>query len=259
MRILTIYIKTHNITGLKYFGVTIKKNVHAYRGSGKYWLNHIKVHGYDVTTTIYAQFNENAIDLIEDVTLDFSYKNNIEKSKCWANLIPETGGTPPILTKERNGMFGKTHTDQVKTYLSQINKNTFVAIDKNGIKYKINTNDARYASGELVAESKGRKYGEDVKENARQKALGSKNPKAKIIQFFNEDGILMYESFGGLIALINKLGLNNTMVYRALNTGSPIYTSSSNIKKENIQYIGWTIKYKKGKDNDANNEDSILR
>ena len=36
-----IYVKIHE-TGLKYFGKTVKTNVQSYRGSGKYWKNHIK-------------------------------------------------------------------------------------------------------------------------------------------------------------------------------------------------------------------------
>lgn len=49
-----LYVKTHNITKLKYFGKT-KKDPYIYKGSGKYWLNHIKKHGYDVTTEIIYQ------------------------------------------------------------------------------------------------------------------------------------------------------------------------------------------------------------
>ena len=47
-----LYVKTHNITGLKYLGKTNNKNPHKYRGSGTYWKRHIAVHGYDVTTEI---------------------------------------------------------------------------------------------------------------------------------------------------------------------------------------------------------------
>lgn len=44
-----LYEKIHNKTGLKYFGKTTQ-NPYTYQGSGKRWKNHIKKHGYDVTT-----------------------------------------------------------------------------------------------------------------------------------------------------------------------------------------------------------------
>jgi hypothetical protein len=95
----TLMIKTHNQTGLKYFCKSTKVGValEKYKGSGTYWKRHIKKHGYDVTTEIYARININNDD-ISDVALDFSLKNNIVKSKEWANLIPENGldGIPTV-------------------------------------------------------------------------------------------------------------------------------------------------------------------
>jgi hypothetical protein len=52
MTIYTLYVKTHNVTGLKYLGTTIKKDVRKYPGSGKNWLSHLKKHGYNYTTEI---------------------------------------------------------------------------------------------------------------------------------------------------------------------------------------------------------------
>lgn len=37
-----LYVKTHNITGLKYLGKTNNKDPHSYKGSGKYWILHCK-------------------------------------------------------------------------------------------------------------------------------------------------------------------------------------------------------------------------
>jgi hypothetical protein len=39
MTIYYLYVKTHNITGLKYLGYTSRKNPHKYTGSGTRWLN----------------------------------------------------------------------------------------------------------------------------------------------------------------------------------------------------------------------------
>ena len=94
-----LYIKTHNVTGLKYLGKTINKDPHSYKGSGKVWKRHIKKHGYDVTTKIlYATDNP---EDFSKVSLHFSEKYDIVNSKEFANLIPETGdGGIPTWSKE---------------------------------------------------------------------------------------------------------------------------------------------------------------
>jgi len=87
-----LYIKTHNKTGLQYFGkfTGTERRFKKYKGSGLYWKRHIKKHGYDVTTNIYSIFDINNCN-IEDVALDFSIENNIVDSKEWANLVLENG------------------------------------------------------------------------------------------------------------------------------------------------------------------------
>lgn len=42
-----LYIKQHSVTGVMYFGKTIKdgKNFDNYTGAGKRWLHHLKKHG----------------------------------------------------------------------------------------------------------------------------------------------------------------------------------------------------------------------
>ena len=87
---ITLYIKTHNITGLKYFGKTTKEDIEKYTGSGLYWTRHIKKHDYDVTTEIYAQFEDECDELIV-CALKFSKDNNIVESKEWANMKVENG------------------------------------------------------------------------------------------------------------------------------------------------------------------------
>lgn len=86
--IIYLYVKTHNITRLKYFGRTIRKDPHKYKGSGKYWKNHIKKHGYNVTTEIIETFTN--IEKCIEFSTNFSIENNIVESKEWANLKLET-------------------------------------------------------------------------------------------------------------------------------------------------------------------------
>ena len=84
-----IYIKTHNITELKYFGKTTKKDIETYKGSGKYWKRHIKKHGYNCRTYKIKSFTNKQECM--DFCLWFSKINNIIKSKKWANLVNENG------------------------------------------------------------------------------------------------------------------------------------------------------------------------
>lgn len=86
---ITLYVKTHNVTGLKYFGKTTKKDPHKYRGSGKYWKKHIKKYGYDVKTEIIGIFEDESE--CEAFAMQFSIDNNIVHSLEWANLILENG------------------------------------------------------------------------------------------------------------------------------------------------------------------------
>lgn len=83
-----LYVKTHNMTGLKYFGKTTTTRTR-YRGSGSYWVRHIKKHGYDVTTEIIGYF----IDQNEcmNFAINFSIENDIVNSRLWANERIENG------------------------------------------------------------------------------------------------------------------------------------------------------------------------
>jgi len=88
---MTIYLykKTHNQTGLKYLGKTSAEDPHAYWGSGKRWILHIKKHGYDVTTEILKECETN--EEVKTWGLYYSKLWNIVKSGAWANLREECG------------------------------------------------------------------------------------------------------------------------------------------------------------------------
>jgi hypothetical protein len=113
-----LYVKTHNITGLKYFGKTTRKDPHKYKGSGIYWKNHLKKHGNDFSTDIVGIFN-NEVDC-KNFALEFSDKNNIVDSEQWANLKEENGldGSPKGVKftdshkeKIRQSRIGKCYND----------------------------------------------------------------------------------------------------------------------------------------------------
>ena len=85
---INLYLKTHNKTGVKYFGKT-SNDPFKYRGSGKYWSRHLKTHGNDVTTEIVQSFKDHEFDLAEQFAIEYSINNNIVDSKEWANLMIE--------------------------------------------------------------------------------------------------------------------------------------------------------------------------
>lgn len=125
-----LYIKTHNKTGLKYFGKTTQ-NPFMYKGSGTLWSAHIIKYGYNVTTELLNDGAPyiNELELIKDAT-EFSIKNNIVESTEWANKRIENGdgGDTSMcenykkgiaardLTGNKNPMYGKTSFARGKTY-----------------------------------------------------------------------------------------------------------------------------------------------
>jgi len=84
-----LYVKTHNITGLKYLGKTSAANPHTYTGSGKYWKRHLAKYGNDYTTEIVRECADN--NEAAEWGLYFSTLWNVVESSEWANLAPETG------------------------------------------------------------------------------------------------------------------------------------------------------------------------
>lgn len=130
-----LYVKQHNVTGLKYFGVTTRKDPTKYHGSGKYWLRHLTKYGRDVTTLQIWQF-EDAGDASE-FAIKFSNENCIVESKDWANLetenaLPgrrdyrhsdETKAKMSTSSKGNKHHLGHKHSDDTKRRLSEWHKN----------------------------------------------------------------------------------------------------------------------------------------
>jgi hypothetical protein len=114
-----LYVKTHNKTGFKYLGKTIKKDPHTYTGSGKHWVRHLKKHGYDYSTEILKECQDT--NELAYWGLYYSELWNVVESTEWANLKPEKGdgGAGFYHTEETRAQMsqkhiGKTHSDQSK-------------------------------------------------------------------------------------------------------------------------------------------------
>lgn len=115
-----LYVKTHNKTGLKYLGKTVRKDPHKYPGSGTVWRRHLEKHGYDYTTEILLETDSK--EELTEYGIYYSNLWNIVESKEWANLKKESGDGGDMSmcqawqeamkkkekqTGEKNGMFGK--------------------------------------------------------------------------------------------------------------------------------------------------------
>lgn len=123
-----LYVKEHTVTKLKYFGKTTKKDPSKYRGSGKYWLNHLKVHGNIVTTKIIGYYEDENECMA--TAIKFSIDNNIvdavdkDGKKIWANQVIENGidggatrfgpHTEETKNKIRESQVGKKLSDETK-------------------------------------------------------------------------------------------------------------------------------------------------
>jgi hypothetical protein len=156
-----IYKKTHVKTGLKYLGKTIQKDPHKYKGSGIRWLNHIKVHGYDVVTEILkvCSSKEEAAQWGKY----YSVLYNIVESREWANLKPETGdggGTKPslesiqkqITTRKKNGTLNTNSPESIsKARATRERNNT------------LNTNTAQSIAKKLESRTKNGTLWQDPK------------------------------------------------------------------------------------------------
>ena len=116
MTIYYLYVKTHRITGLNYLGYTSKLDPHEYAGSGTRWNLHLKKHGYLYDTKILNRCISKSA--IRAWGLFYSRLWSVVNSKKWANLKEENGDGGGCVG-EVNGMYGKTHTDAVKTKLGK--------------------------------------------------------------------------------------------------------------------------------------------
>jgi len=100
------------MTGLKYFGKTIKDDYHKYKGSGTVWTRHCNKHQWNYSTELIATFESDECEACSAFCLSFSEEHDIVKSKAWANIMPENGITGGPLFGEDNGMFGRKLTEE---------------------------------------------------------------------------------------------------------------------------------------------------
>ena len=186
-----LLVMSHNVTGLKYFCKTsLLDRVQRYKGSGTRWINHLNVHGKDISVGIMGFYTDE--QRCNYAALEFSKVNNIAISDEWANIVEETGLMSGVsMAGENNPFYGKTHTPEAieKIKISAIGnshnkgayrspencakisaslkgrKNPIVAQALTGRKLSQETKDKISKAG------KGRKLSMESKEKIRQAAL----------------------------------------------------------------------------------------
>lgn len=140
--IYTLYVKQHNVTGLRYLGYTSKDPL-KYSGSGKYWLRHLEVHGNDVTTKIIMYCADK--HSLKYWGIYYSNLWNVVDSLSWANLKLEEGS---------GGHMGHSAIEKVKAKLTGIPK-------------------SESHRQKLQGNNKGRKHSDEV--NAKKAMMGERN------------------------------------------------------------------------------------
>ena len=108
-----LYLKTHNVTGMKYLGKTVR-DPFTYNGSGLYWQRHLKKHGCDISTEILFETSDQK--QFNKISKKYSQKFNVVESKLFANLCHEEGqGGHTLYSSKRNQAISEKLTGKTKT------------------------------------------------------------------------------------------------------------------------------------------------
>lgn len=150
-----LYKKTHCITGLQYLGQTKQSDPFKYKGSGTYWLNHIKIHGNTVTTEILKECSTK--DELEHWGQYYSNLWSVVSDPKWANLKPETG--------EGGSQKGRILSDATKLKMSQSRK---------GVKKSKETKAKMSSAKQGVPLSEGEKLKRSIALKGKPKSIETK-------------------------------------------------------------------------------------
>jgi hypothetical protein len=150
---VSLYIATHNKTGLKYFGKTQVYLTEAelqskYHGSGKKWNDHLKEFGDDVTMKLYGIYstNKNDKNYVKPIALKLSEEWDIVESNEWANSKQENGvdGNPKGVCPAKGWNKGipalEENIQKARLTSQKVDENGLNGYDKSNIK-RLKTTD----------------------------------------------------------------------------------------------------------------------
>lgn len=225
-----MYYLYHKVSplGLNYLGITTR-DPFKYSGSGLYWKNHLKFHQIktEEIKTIIILETLNKEELIEKSRY-YSELYNIVESNEWANLTPESGDNSMwgykfseeskkkmsesrkgLMVGEKNHMFGKITSDEVKEKIRQANtgkKLTEEQRDKISKKLKGNKSKTGQKYSQETIEkikrnrksTKGLSWGDHTKDSKKKlseirKGRGNSNYNSTPILQYDKDYILVKE------------------------------------------------------------------
>jgi hypothetical protein len=182
-----LYVKTHNITGLKYLGQTSSTNPHAYKGSGVFWRRHLQKYGSDFSTQILLATDDK--DELKATGEFFSRLWGVVRNRQWANLKEESGdggwdhinNFPDLYREQRKknmsavgsqnkdtvaivdqcGSKRRVPVDVFRANVGDLKGHTtgmFAAYDENGNMHYVSSSDPLFSSGVLKSNNKGKIY-----------------------------------------------------------------------------------------------------
>lgn len=114
-----LYLKTHRETGLKYLGQT-KRDPHKYKGSGKYWKQHVKKHGDNIDTLILQECSN--MNVLKEAGMLYSRLWDVENNPEFANLKPENGDGGGLPSGEKHPNWGKVASKETRKKMSDAHK-----------------------------------------------------------------------------------------------------------------------------------------
>lgn len=168
-----LYIKQHSVTGKLYFGKTTKsiEGMLKYKGSGKHWVRHIKMHGMENVVTLWYERFDIEMELTEFAEM-FSKEMNIVESNSWLNL------------KAENGLDGGSHgspSEETRRKLSNAGKNRVLSEETRDRIAKGNT--GKTCSSEhrekISASKTGQRHSDDVRKRISDSNKGKHSGKRK--------------------------------------------------------------------------------
>jgi hypothetical protein len=176
-----LYVKTHITTGLKYLGKTVR-DPYKYKGSGTHWIRHLKKYGEEHTTEVLLETTDKI--LFKETAIYYSNLFDVVKSIEWANIVPEQGDggdtsqspayqshieSKNFLYGEKNGFYGKTHSEETKRKISEKNTGRLKGKPKSDeTRKRMSENNARNRLGKAPW-NKGKSTGPQSPELRRKK------------------------------------------------------------------------------------------